>query len=112
LKQPWRRRIKPKNGIKSVHDIEEKRRRIITESAGKTTITIPGNVLDAIIEMANEDDFHTLVQFFESASHVNLSGLPLRGNNPDMPVVRPREPHENEQPEYGSVAAGRGILID
>lgn len=97
----------------AIQDIEENRRRIITESAKSTHIAIPENVLDAIIEMANEEDFQVLAQFFESASKVDLSGLPLPGNKPEMETIAPQvQYHETEKPEYGSAAAGRGILID
>jgi len=102
-----------KGKLSTILDVEENRRRIILESAKDTQIAIPENVLNAIIEMANEEDFQVLAQFFESASRVDIGGLPLPGSKREMETVRPegqyREPVEHE---YGSAAAGRGILID
>lgn len=99
--------------LSAIQDVEETRRQIIMESAKSTRIAIPKDVLEAIIGMANEEDFQVLTQFFESASRVDLSGLPLPGNNRRMETITPKESYqEPERPEYGSAAAGRGILID
>jgi len=99
-----------KSKLAAIQDIEEKRRKIILESSRKTHIAIPENVLDAIIEMANEDDFEVLTQFFESANQIDIASLPLEGNSIGD-VILPLH-QTKEAPEYGSAAAGRGILID
>ena len=96
----------------AIQDVEENRRRIILESSHKTQIAIPENVLNAIIEMANEEDFQVLTQFFESANRVDISGLPLPGKKRKMETIDPQQPYYTDEPEYGSAAAGRGILID
>lgn len=101
--------------LDGIQEVEENRRKVIMESAQGSKIVVPKDVLDAIFEMANEDDFHTLTQFFESAQRVDLSGLPLPGNNPRMKTITPKahgHAEYQQPPEYGSAAAGRGILID
>jgi len=53
------------------------REQMIFEAAKKSPVVVPDKVVKAIISMAGEDDFNTLVGFFESAKTVNISGLPI-----------------------------------
>jgi hypothetical protein len=100
-----------KKQLSAIQGVENQRRKTIMESARTSRIAIPQRILDAIIEMADEEDFHHLTQFFETARQIDLSTLPLPGAKRNPTSINPRQ-HSHETPEYGTVAAGRGILSD
>jgi hypothetical protein len=82
----------------------EGRQALITECAKNSTVVIPAGVADALISMANEDDFNKLVGFFESAGHADLSRYPLPGVEREKIMVE-KYPVKRK-PEYGQAAAG------
>ncbi len=77
----------------------DKRKEIITECASKSVIAVPAHVLESMISMAGEADFHNIMSFYESASRVDLSGLPLAGAN--KVIVKPHTAIK-ESVEFGS----------
>jgi hypothetical protein len=88
-------------------NLAESRRKIILESAAKSVIVVPENVVKAMISMANEEDFHTMVGFFESAGRVDLSRYPLPGQKGQAEALSKQlSPLKPEPPEYGTAAAG------
>lgn len=90
--------------LKLAEETENHRRKMITEAAQKSVVAVPAQILEAMLALANEDDFHKLTAFYESASRVNLGGLPLPGNQPEQRTI-PALSKEKSTPEYGSAAA-------
>jgi hypothetical protein len=82
--------------------VAELRQKLILEASTKSTIVIPEKVVKSLLNMASEDDFNTLVGFFESAGKVDLSRLPLAGNEGRRITVS-SSPPSTPEPEYGSV---------
>lgn len=89
--------------VDKFNDAEKRRAEIITESAKKSIIVVPDKVVDALLNMADENDFNTLIGFFESASRVDLNGLPLPKNLQKGAAKGPNG--ENTPPEYGTAEA-------
>lgn len=87
-----------------VQGTEDRRRTVITEGAARSAIVIPENVIDALLSMSNEEDFYTLVGFFESAKRVDLDGLPVGDHSPEY--VKDGKFVPQQPPEYGSAEAG------
>jgi hypothetical protein len=95
------------SAVTAGQSLAEARRQIILESAARSVIVVPENVVEAMISMANEQDFHTMVGFFESAGKVDLSRYPLPGqNNQTESLAKQLSPLKPEPPEYGTAAAG------
>jgi len=88
--------------VKGFNEAERRRAEIITESAKKSIVVVPEYVVNALLEMSNETDFNTLIGFFESASRVNLNGLPLPAN---IQKKQPAIKGESITPEYGTAEA-------
>lgn len=84
---------------------EESRRKMITEAAKSSVVAVPKNVLEAMISLANEDDFYRLTAFFEAAGRINMAGLPLVNgqSRAQLPVKPPQRTRRDA--EYGSALA-------
>ena len=67
-------------------------------------MVVPENVADALIGMATEEDFDTVIGFFEAAGTAGLSRYPLPGGRREKIVV-PAHRGESVPPEYGQAAA-------
>ena len=65
--------------VQEFTDQADTRRSLITECSGKLPVVVPEDVAEALISMANEDDFYKLVGFFESAAKTDLARYPLPG---------------------------------
>ncbi|MBF0121163.1 MAG: hypothetical protein HQK79_20210 [Desulfobacterales bacterium] len=86
---------------------KENKKRLIMESASKSVIAIPKRVIDSLISMADEKDFGEIIQFFESASRVNLKTLPIGDNNNQRLEIPDKRRQTNyNHVEYGSAMAG------
>lgn len=100
---------------------EETRQQAILEGAKNSRIAIPEKVVHAMLNMTTQNDFDTLVSFFESARRVNMNALPLAGNEfnvSQVPMPKNFGKH-SEPPKYGEPGyaynpktAGYGKLID
>jgi len=95
---------------KSIADAEaaaEARKQRILEAASKSVVVVPERVIDAMLSMAGEAEFHEVIGFFEAASRVDLGRLPLPGSNDEQkrrfaslpPQYRPAE-------DYGRASQG------
>jgi len=87
------------------------RRELVTECAKTSTIVVPQEVKDALISMASESDFRSIMAFFESATAANLSRYPLPGNA----LLKKAASGQNgvnsrKESTYGSAAAG--VIFD
>jgi hypothetical protein len=83
---------------------KEARKKLILECAGKSVIVVPEKVLDAMLSMSGEADFFEIIGFFESASRVNLSTLPLPGQDGNGTKLAPQ--YQPSEVEYGKAIAG------
>jgi hypothetical protein len=89
--------------IEALKEQAEVRHAMITECAKNHAVVVPEDVANALISMANKEDFNKLVGFFESAGNVDLSRYPLPGVSREKIVV---DAHRVQKvPEYGQAAA-------
>ena len=91
--------------VKEFEDGAEARRSLITECAENLPVVVPEDVAEALISMANEDDFYKLVGFFESSAKAKLSKYPLPGSEHEKVTVDAHS-HHDDPTEYGRAAAG------
>lgn len=84
--------------------VAELRKQRILEAAEKSVIVVPERVLDAMLSMSSEADFFNIIGFFESASRVNLSTLPLPGQDGNRTKLAPQ--YQPSEVEYGRAIAG------
>jgi hypothetical protein len=91
------------NQVKELEGQIKDRQALIAECANGHAIVIPDEVTEALISMASEEDFNTLVGFFESAKKAELSRYPLPGNGQEKIFVNQHQ--AIEPPEYGQAAA-------
>ena len=102
--------INAQGQIKVMEEREALRRALVTESAGKLSkIVIPGQVAEAIISMATEEDFNTLIGFFENAARVSLGRYPLNSDADRKVQVRGNNASGDDK-EYGR--AGAAVDLD
>ena len=95
-----------KTEVQALRANEQRRRELITEGVSSSPIVVPGDVAEAIISMAGEEDFQKLIGFFESAGRVDLSQYPLPGQTRKPLYVDPNKAMpQKEPPEYGRAAA-------
>ena len=80
----------------------ENRKKIILEGASKSVVVIPEHILESLISMADEKDFQNIISFYESASRINLKGLPI-GEHQKITI---KQVPGSQDPEYGTAAAG------
>lgn len=92
-------------GVAGQLEVEQKaaesRKQLIVECAKKSVIVVPDNVLESMVSMASEDDFNKIVAFYESASRVSLSGLPI-GEHKSQTVQKQLGGASNKEIEFGS----------
>jgi len=93
-----------KKSVSQQEAVAEARKKMILECAGKSIVAVPERVLSAMISMANEADFNEIIGFFESASRVNLDGLPLPGNKKEKSSIP--SIYKPSLAEYGKAIAG------
>jgi hypothetical protein len=98
-----------KGSISRHEEAAESRRKMILECAGKSVVVVPERVLNAMISMAEEADFHEIIGFFESASRVDLDRLPLPGTTKQEKQKIPSIYRPSEV-EYGRANAGIDFL--
>ena len=100
-----------KEALQKEEAAKETRKKLILECASKSVVVVPERVLNALISMADENDFNELIGFYESAGKINIKGLPLSGNekkeNPTAPLFRPQADFDGILP---GVDFNEGIL--
>jgi len=89
--------------LTSLQKAAEKRKALIMECASKSIVVVPQKVLDAMIGMADASDFDKLVGYFESASRVDLKGLPIGEHTPR--TVKSKPTANREDAEFGSAGS-------
>lgn len=88
--------------IISMESTAARRKAVILEAAQKSVVVVPEEVLQAMMGLADENDFGKVVSFFENARRVNTSTLPLGGKE-EKPRVD-KGVATRTAPEYGTAA--------
>lgn len=91
--------------LKIAEETEKYRRKMITETAQKSVVAVPQQILEAMLSLASEDEFYKLTAFFEAAGRINLAGLPMPGHKNESRNVPSNTKRRRENIEYGSALA-------